>query len=229
MKRKIMMLVPGIMLTIVCVFGQTSPKDTEAYKAKKLIYSAAMRYNDVMVARNALYDLMVLDPADYSLLDSLAFLYFDYRQYASTALICKDILARNPNHMAALEMSAISFENLRLYDQALKSYESLYLKQNALITLYKITYLQLQLNRFSEFENNAKTIIADPKATETMMVFNGADNTQQEVPMLAAIYNMQGLVAQNQGDNENAKALFDKALEVMPDFYLAKLNRDALK
>jgi tetratricopeptide (TPR) repeat protein len=208
--------------------SQTDPKQQPDYQNNKNIYLQAIKYNDVTVARTALYKLIELDPNDISLMDSLAFLYFEYRQFASTALVCKDILEKLPKHPPALEMSAISFENLGLADQAIQQYEQLYLIQNNLATLYKITYLQYQLKRFAEFENNVKTLLEKEETKELKVFFTGEDNQQQQIPMNAALLNFRGLVAKENGNKQQAMEYFDEALKIAPDFYLAKVSKEQL-
>jgi len=210
-------------------FGQSDPKDSEIYKVNWAVYHKAMKYNDVGVARDALYKLIEIAPNDFSLLDSLAFLYFEYRQYASTALVCKDILSRRPKHPPALEMGAVSFENLGLNDQALLNYESLFLIENNIVTLYKIAYLQYELKRYAEFQNNAETLIKNEKTLEVKLIFSGEDNKQQEIPMRAAVYNFKGLIAQENGDKAKALQNYEEALKLAPDFYLAKISKKSLE
>ena len=226
-KGSILILVFG-MLVMTEANAQTDPKQNPEYQLNKNVYSRAIQYNDVVIARGALYKLIELDPNDISLLDSLAFLYFEYRQYASTALVCKEILEKLPKHPPALEMSAIAFENLGLGDQAIQNYESLYLIQNNPVILYKITYLQYQVKRYSEFENNAKTLIEDENTAELKVFFTGENNEQQEIPMRAALFNFRGLVAKENGNMEDATKYIDEALTIAPDFYLAKLSKQSL-
>ena len=67
-------------------------KSSEAYQTQKSVYSLGIKYGDVNAARNALFSLIAMDPNDNSLLDSLAYLYFDYQRHTSCILVCLDIL-----------------------------------------------------------------------------------------------------------------------------------------
>ena len=50
----------------------------------------------------------------------------------------------------------------------------------------------------------------------------------QEVPMRAAAYNVKGICAMELNQEEAAKQNFNKAVELFPDFALAKGNLDAM-
>jgi hypothetical protein len=99
-------------------------------------YNVAVRFNDMTAAKDALYDLIVENPANDSLFLSLAVMYYDSRQYASTILVSQELLARNAKNTTAIELAAASFESLNIYDKALQHYESLYLQ-----TLHYIRWL----------------------------------------------------------------------------------------
>jgi tetratricopeptide (TPR) repeat protein len=226
MKKFTFLFMMIALLASLSLFAQNSqtvkPKETEDYKRQLTVYQLASRYNDVAVAKSALYNMLAIDPSNISLLDSLAYYYFDYQQFAPAIIVAKDILSINPNHLAAIEICAIGFENLGIQDQALTYYESLYLKNNDLYNLYKIAFLQFNLKRYKESGTSADIIINNKKSEELKLVFGTGDNKQQEIIMKAAIYNLKGMISKDEGDKANAKKHFEEALKLAPDFYLAK-------
>ncbi|MDN5203272.1 hypothetical protein QQ008_17915 [Fulvivirgaceae bacterium BMA10] len=230
MKNKLFYTLVFISIAFVQqVSGQSEVKNSEEYKHHKSIYDRAVRYSDIGVAKNAIYNLLVLDPNDVSLLDSLAILYFDYNQYAQSLLVSLDILKKNPNSLVATEISAVSYENLQLYDKALTSYESLYLKNNNIYTLYKIAFLQFNLKRYNEARTSTDIILKDKKSEELNIVFNPSRNKQEEVSMKAAVLNLKGLIAKEEGNKDEAKKLFEEALVSAPEFTFAKQNIEDLE
>ena len=126
-------------------------------------FNMAMKYNDPLAARTALYSMLSLDPNDDSLRYTLAYTYFDARQYPSALLTCMDVIALNPRHAAALEMSGICYEELGLKDKAITSYEKLYLLTDNAQTLYNLTYLQYELKRYTECEVNLDILLKTDK------------------------------------------------------------------
>lgn len=208
------------------VAQQTSEiKNSLYYRIQKGIYSRAIKYNDANMAINALYNLSIMDPQNDSLLYSLAYLYFDNQNYISSVLTLNDVLLLNPENISALEMKALSLERIGATEKALEAYESLYLKSDDNIDyLYKVAVFQYDLKRFNESKTNIDILLSKPKADELKYVFPTEDKQQQEIPMRASLHNLKGLIARDNGNTEEAKKQFAIALEISPEFYLAKKN-----
>lgn len=219
-------------LVLVTIFAantsmaqEAKGKTSEAYKQQLSVYQNALKYNDVSVAKNALYNMLALDPSNTSLLDSLAYFYYDYQQYASSLLVSRDILSINANHLPALEIQAVSFEKLGLYDKALNAYESLYLKRDNPYTLYKIGMLQYDLKRHNESKTSLDILLQSAEVDSLKVVYNEQGNQQQkEIPMKAALHNFQGMNHLELGNKEAAKQSFEAALKLAPDYKMAKDN-----
>jgi len=218
-------------LTMVCsswLWAQDSPQATPEFKRNKMVFDMANLFNDPTVARMALYNMIAIDSTNPALLDSLAILYYEFQNFASTAMVSQAGLSANPGNPLLLELSAISYENLGLPQRALDQYETLYMKQNNPFTLYKIAFLQLQLKRFVEATTSADILLAKPELKEQLILFPKSDETTQQVSMHAALYNLKGLVAKEQSDSATAVAMFNKALELAPDFEIALQNAQAM-
>jgi tetratricopeptide (TPR) repeat protein len=191
--------------------------------------AVASRWNDIDVVKDALYDMIVEDPANDSIIAQLAFIYYESQKYPSTVLVCQDLLARNPRNTQALEMSAVSYENLNILDRSLQSYESLFLLTNNSATLYKMAFIQYELKRFPESLTNCDILLSKPDAETLKVVFNDKDNKQKEYTVKVALLNLKGLVYKEQGDKVAAKKYFDEALKVAPDFVPARQGLESLK
>jgi len=192
-------------------------------------YGAAAQWNDYDVVKDALYDLIVENPQNDSLIYSLAMLYYDNQKFASSMLVSQTLLARDPKNLGYLELSAVSGEAVGVYDRALQNYESLFLLTNNPGTLYKIAFLQFDLKRFAECNTNIDILLAKPEALSLKATFNDAENKPKEYPLKVALLNLKGLVAQEQGDKAAAKKYFEEALAAAPDFVPAKQNLGKLK
>ena len=195
--------------------------------AKKRV--VANRWNDPDVTKDVLFDLIVEDPGNDSLIMELAFQYFENQKYASSILVGQDLLKRNPRNEKILELVALSFENLNIFDRALQNYESLFLLSTNAGTLYKMAFLQYELKRFPESLTNADILLSKPEAETLKVVFNNTDNKQKEYTAKVALLNLKGMIYKEQGDKINAKKFFEEALKIAPDFLFAKENLAALK
>lgn len=190
-------------------------------------YQVALRYNDYSVAKNALLNLLVENPQNDSILYSLSALYFQMQQYASAALSANDLVARNPEHLGALEIAANSLESLGATDKALDSYESLYLKTDDFQVLYKIAFLQYEVGRYQESLTNADILLGKKQAEELTAYFT-IGKEQKEFPLKVALINLKGLVQKELGNNDKAKELFLEALKMSPEFTIAQENLASL-
>jgi tetratricopeptide (TPR) repeat protein len=206
--------------------GGVSPLTEHFYKK----YVTAIKWNDFEVAKSALYDLIVENPLNDSLILSLAYHYYENEQHVPAVLVSQQLLARNPKNTAALEISAIGYEYMGVRDRALQNFESLYLLSNNINTLYKMAFLQYDLKRFNEAITSIDILLSKSEVGTLKVVFNDAENKPKEYPMTVALYNLKGLaVLDHLGDKEAAKKLFDQALATAPDFVLAKQNLSKVK
>ncbi|MBI1770475.1 MAG: hypothetical protein HYR67_19070 [Bacteroidetes bacterium] len=192
-------------------------------------YQIAIQWNDPEAAKDALYDLIIENQANDSLIYELAYYYYQNQKYPSAVLVSQELLKRNPKNAAALEVSAVGYENLGVFDRALQSYESLYLLQNNPNVLYKMAFLQMRLKRYKESGTSADILLTD-KSIDTLKVsYSSADNKTKEYPMKAALLNLKGMISQEQGDKIGAKKFYEQALAQAADFPLAKENLSKLK
>jgi tetratricopeptide (TPR) repeat protein len=192
-------------------------------------YQIALQWNDPDVAKDALYDLIIEDQGNDSLIYELAYFYYQNQKYASGVLVSQELLKRNPKNPTALEISAVGYENLGVYDRSLQSYESLFLLQNNLNVLYKMAFLQMRLKRYKESLTSADILLADKSIDGLKVTYAVGDGKQKEFPMKAAILNLKGMISQEQGDKVTAKDFFQQSLTLAADFPPAKENLAKLK
>ena len=224
------LLLALLFFTSAAAFGQdsTATKKPPLYYLYQNNYKMAMKYNDPLTARGALYSMLSMDPMDDSVRFTLAYSYFEARQYPSALLTCLDIIAQIPNHTGALEMSGICYEELGIKDKAISSYEKLYMVTDNLRTLYNVTFLQYELKRYNECEVNLDILLNSPDLDSTNILFQLDENQQKEFPLRVATLNLSGMVKKDQGDKQGAKDDFNKALALAPDFIFAKNNLEEL-
>ncbi len=209
---------------------KTVPLDSLPFDIQKqaFIYTTSLRYNDPIIARMALYNLLAYNPGNTAVLDSLALSYIDARQYPSAVLASQDALRIDPKDMLATEIAAVSFESLGLKDRAISYYETMYLSNNDINVLYKIGFIQFDLKRYNEALSSADIIIGDASAAKENIIFQKNERENQEVSMVAAAYRLKAMIYEAQGSVDQAKEQYNKALELAPDFALAKMQLEEL-
>jgi len=192
-------------------------------------YAAALQWNDYEVAKDALYDLIIENPGNDSIIFDLAVYYFQNQKSASAVLVANELLKRNPKNAGALEVAAGGYEALGVLDKSIQSYESLYLLTDNITALYKMAFLQYQMKRFKESAASAEILLARKDLDGVKASYNDSKGKAKEFPVKVAVVNLKGLLALDQGDKINAKKYFQEALVIAPDFGLAKENLAKIK
>ena len=193
----------------------------------KKVFQQSLAYNDLSVATEAVHGILASDPEATNWLDTLATLYFQRGAFPQCLLTSNDILKDNPENTNALEMRAISKENLGLLKEALADYEVLYGKTKNIYHLYQISTIQFGLRRFGECEQTVNAMLADERGKEETILIT-IDRGQQRVPFYAACHNLLGVLQLDMGKKDVAKKHFETALQIYPEFALAKANMEAM-
>lgn len=192
-------------------------------------YATAERWNDVDLMKSALLDIIVENPGYDSLIAELGYFYYSEQKYASSLLIAQDLLRRQPKNISYLEMAATSAQQLGAAEKALEHYESLYLINNNIRTLYQVAFIQYQLKRYAECATSIDIILGKPELQAEKATFQDAKGASKEYPMKVSVLNLKGLMLADQGDKAGAKKAFMEALAISPDFMLAKANLEKTK
>lgn len=214
-------------VTVGFVNGQSQeivPGDSIPWELRKqsFIYNTAKMFNDPVVARTALYNLLAENPGNVGLYDSLSLLYLQYNQNASAAIVAQQSLKLDPQNQFAMEIAATGFDNLGVKDRALNNYEKLYLANSDINTLYKVAFLQFELKRFAESNASLDIIIGDPQADENTIRFPTTDGKGQEIKLKVAAHRVKAMVLEEQGDIEGAKAKYLEVLEMHPGYQVVQ-------
>ncbi len=203
---------------------EVAPGDSIPWELRKqsFIYNTATVFNDPVIARMALYNLLAENPSNPALYDSLAILYYQYNQNASAALVAQQALQINPQDLFATEIAASSLDKLGAKDRSLNFYEKIYLANGDINTLYKIAFLQFELDRFTESETSLDIIIGDPEAETITIVFPTTDRTGQEITLKASANRVKAMILEEKGETEAAKAKYLEVLEMQPGFQVVQ-------
>lgn len=201
------------------------PQKEKQFAQHQATYDNAMKYNDFLVARNSLYGMLALKPERAGLKDTLTYLYYNTNSYVQVILLGKEILETSPDKAEILELVAVSQQNLGMLKEALESFEKLFAISKDVYHQYNIASLQYMLKRYGECSESLNAILGAPQSDAVVAISDG-QNESQQVPVKAAAYNMRGVVALEINQADVAKQNFEKAIELHPDFILAKNNLD---
>ncbi len=210
-------------LLLVFNYDLAAQNEAEIERAKQK-YSRSIKYNDFAVAKDAIYDLLILQPNNTSYLDSLAYMYFEFNQFASAALVGRDALKNNPNNQMMLQISAKSLDQLGALDQALKMYQKLYTISDDGFVLFEVIQKQYDLKKYDDAMINSELLLGKRIVEGSRVYAKDQNGNEIEVPFKAVIKNLQGMIARGQGDEESAKKYFNSALSLAPNYALPQEN-----
>ena len=208
----------------VSIFAQASKEESIALE--KEIIKNAKRFGDQNVATYSMYKLISLEGENSTYKDSLAYIYFSSRKYASCFLMANEVLQRDPKNQAILELKAISLESLGALDKSMEAYAELFEMTNNNYHGYNVAKLQLSMNKFEEAYTTIKKVETMNDTGKVQVNFSINQNHTQQIELLAAIPYLKGVIEEELNKIPEAKISYEKAIKIQPDFVLAKEKRD---
>ncbi len=210
------------------IAGATVAQTANSVALEQQKLKQALSFGDKSVAANAMYSIIMLEGPQSVYKDSLAYLYYNDRNYISCFLVTNEILKRKPDHLEFLEMNAISLESMGATEKAAEAYQKLFAKTNNNYHAYNLAGLQFGLNKFEEAYASIKKADKLPDDGTTKITFQVNKNYNQEVGLKAAIAYLEGIIELNLNKKAEAKLSFERAVKLFPEFVLAKTKLDAL-
>lgn len=199
---------------------------TTAFELQKL--NQAKSYGDENMVVASMYNLIALEGPQSTYKDSLAQVYFNKRSYVSCFLVINDILKTKPNNLELLEMKAVSLESMGAVDKAKESYEELLSISKNSFHAYKLASLQFRMEQNEEAYATVKKAAMLSGSEGLKITFQVNKNYNQNVDLKAAIAYLEGLIAQSLDKDDQAKLNFEKAIQLFPEFVLAKSKLEIL-
>jgi tetratricopeptide (TPR) repeat protein len=213
-----------LLMTGLFAWSQQADLDFEKQKLKQ-----ALAYSDDGIAISSMYNIIALEGPQSTYKDSLAYLYFNARNYVSCFLVTNDALSHRPGNSDLMEMKAVSLESMGALEKAMEAYEELLVTSNSNYHAYKIAGLQFGMKKHDEALASIKQAASLPDTGELQVNFQVNQNYNQNVPLKAAIPYLEGLINLALERESDARDSFNKALGLFPDFVLAKSKLEVLK
>lgn len=224
MKKLYVLFVIGLFgLSVVAQSG-----NSEAIRLEKEVIRTAKTMGDPNVATYSMYKLIALEGANSTYKDSLAFVYFSSRKYASCFLMADEVLKRNPKDQAMLELKAVSLESLGALDKSMDTFKELFALSNNNYHGYTLAKLQLAMKKYDDAYATIKKVETLNDPGNIKVTFSINQSHTQQIELLAAIPYLKGLIEEELKKNPEAKLSFEKALTIQPEFVLAKEKLDKL-
>ena len=101
-------------------------------------------------------------------------------------------------------------------------YEKLHLINSDVNTLYKIAFLQYELDRYTEASTSLDIIIGDPRSDGSTIGFPTTDGAGQEIQLKVAAHRVKAMILEDKGEVEAAKAKYLEVLGMQPGFQIVQ-------
>ena len=209
---------------VVSLQGQESKNLLDHYSK---YYKQMQSQGDIQGVINALTHLNIIDPNEKRK-DTLAVLYMNEGRFIQ-ALNTIGVESLDSDSDMAVEVKAISLQSLNEIKRSLPHYEELFKRKPNPYIAYELADIKIQLNDFLGALKHITFGIANSNDDIFRNYFD--TQTQYQVPMKAAFIYLKGLLTFKENKKENidkAIALMDEAIELAPNFNLAKISIDAL-
>tara|TARA_Y100000991_G_scaffold208761_1_gene188126 strand:+ start:493 stop:1101 length:609 start_codon:yes stop_codon:yes gene_type:complete len=192
-----------------------------------MYYAQMQKQGDVQGIINAMTHLLVLEP-NVARKDTLAAYYMNegkYIQALNLLGIEKDTLDSN----MAIEVKAVSLKSLNELDRALVQYELLFKRLPSASLAYELADLKISTNDIMGANLNITYGIAN--STEQMMKPYYETQTPYQVPLKVGFMYLKAIAKFRENPETNHDAaieLLDASLEIVPNFNLATLAKNAI-
>jgi tetratricopeptide (TPR) repeat protein len=224
MKKGFVLLVVGFMFYT----GVAQSNKEEAIALEKEVVRLAKNIGDPSVVTVGMYKLIALEGANSTYKDSLTYIYYSSRKYASCFLMANEVLKRDPKNQDILELKAVSLESLGAIDKSLEVYKELFTLSKSNYHGYNLAKLQLTLKKPEDAFKTINMVETLNDTGQYKVTFSINQNHTQQVELLAAIPYLKAMIELELDKETEAKVSFQKALKIQPDFVLAKENFDAI-
>jgi tetratricopeptide (TPR) repeat protein len=214
---------------LLCMFIFVHAQNSGSLSLSQLrsVYAKSLSISDFGTAISTMYQIMELDPNPANK-DTLCLLYFNANMLTQATILGEEIAKANPDKLLIRQVLAISKQQLGMNVEALSEYEKIYASTHKAEDLYQIASLQYGLKRYGECISNLDRLIAEAENEKKKINVSVYQNQQQEVPISAACYNIKGVIALEVNQPEEAKKMFNKALDIFPDFFLPKRSLEMM-
>lgn len=219
----------NLIAILVFVFSMslTAQTNQDLLSHYKKYYKQMQSQADIQGVINALTHLNILEPSQ-ARKDTLATLYMNEGRHVE-ALNTIGIEKNESDSDLAVQVKAFSLKAINDIDQSMVHYEELFKRKPNPFIAYELAEMKIRTGDLMGATRNITFGIAN---SDGEIVRNYYETQQPySVPMKAAFTYLKGLVKINEDREKNIDAaisIMNEALEIAPNFNLAKISIDAL-
>lgn len=192
------------------------------------VFNQAIASGDAPAATTALNYYLVEQGDNNPYADTLAMLYMQQGAFQQSYYWANKRLQVNPDDNTLMELKGISLDKMQQPKEAIDIFEKLFMRTKSPYHAYKLMELQYGIKRLAECLATAEAAEKLTFKPEFVMTYNVGQQTGRTY-LQAGVYNIHALALYDLDKKAQAKAYFEKALELDSTFALAKQNLEAMK
>ena len=198
-------------------------------QAYLMVYRQALQYDDLTSAAYALTNYL-MEGGQAQFRDTLAVVYYRLGNLNGAFKLAKEINEVDAKNLTALTILADISGRAGDTKASLDWYEKLCALSPSPFNYYQLATRQFILERIGECKGSLQKIVADSaKARQEQVSLEIQQGRSENVPALAAAYNMLGALAFRDNQPTEAKKYYELAVKEFPEFIIAKQNLEGLK
>jgi tetratricopeptide (TPR) repeat protein len=194
----------------------------------RLLLNRALKANDAVTAIVATQSLLSRDTANIGLYDTLTQLYSRINHMQGVLYASKKIIDFNALDQKALENYASAAKQLGIFNESLATYSKLFEIENNSRYLYEMAVIFFNTKNEVSGEQKLMEVFNSPRSRSDEILIKVTQNQAVKVPVLAAAFNYYGFIHELNKQYDQAASYYKKALELAPNFILAKNNLEGL-
>lgn len=215
------------LLIVLSAFQINAQNNSELLEHYKAYYKQMKSQGDVQGVINALTHISILEP-NVATKDTLAIYYMNEGKYIQ-ALNTIGVEKNDNDSDIAVEVKAVSLQELNQPVQALEYYEIMFKRNPNVLIAYELADLKIQTNDLLGATSNITYGIANSKDDIGKAYYDSQPAYQ--VPVKSAFIYLKALVKFRENPETNIDAsiaILDEALQMAPNFRRATITKEAL-
>lgn len=205
-----------------CNSAEVKQADKENSHMK--LFKHCRETGDLQTAAVALNEMLLEDTVYSDWYDTLAVLYYNINNFQPASWYAGKVLEKKPKDLRMMELVAMSEQQLGRPEKVLTAYRALFKATNDFQYLYQSAAVEFSMGNIDNCKNLVDSILHSSNIEKDSIEIQIENDYSQQVPLRAAVYNLQAFLKAREGNLPGAKKDFENALRIYPDFVLAQRN-----
>lgn len=225
--RLFLTTVAAAALTLTACKNADNPASNASIQKLQKLYKTSYDLKDIPTAITAVQLILTHDSTNV-LRDSLPSMYLAVQNIDACLTTTEDALKRHPESEEYAKYKMLCLEQVGKAEELFTLAKSLYDKTGKAEYVYKIASVQLVTGEFDAATKTINDMMEKYKNTKDSVDIFIDQAQSQRVPIVAACWNMKGYLYIQTQKYQQAGEAYQKAIQIFPDFVMARRNLQQL-